>query len=920
MEDAPIWDEENAAFRYVDELYEKDEVSGVVGPTFDDMETLYTSGDFDRSLEAENLVRRGLRFSPDDPDLRDLLLDIYYQRTAAAQVRAGELLSNMEAVRLGLTGFLPDGCPLDGPVIDREICILEHALDAHRWALQGGIDDPTALSGGGYFHLLQDNLEVAVPGGDLAGYEIFQTRVPGRDLMPYTYWDPDLEQRLPVGGDPSPLFTGYQDAVLLFGLLRDTGRVASRLALLYAANGEAVAAEAVITETQALLLTQGMILLGIFPDIETDADSDSGVKTSVGAWRQALQSLTTTAQYVRSDKNPLGFDEDFLIFMQKPGGSAFTGLFDSYDLFYAYLDPVGQPLKPLGRAIDALDDAVASYEAYQSTQDNLQTQLGTISDTCKDRLLEIVGVSPDDEDGYEAAKANPLTVAPWGEVAQQLLSIENAGLAIERNRQEIDNLHRKVQIEMERQGAVSDVYITYGEKQARLTEEIGRLQAAQAATNAFSNAFNGLFADSPIKVFGQIFLGVANTACQTSHEVIKSQKEAEKERLAAREKAKIEGLNSDAQIQTWLLEMTVLVIDSQEAALLMAQDVARLKGLTNEVARLETGLEEAKEDLARRYFADPIHRMRAEGDVRRALWEFENAQHWIFFMSRALEYKWNVDFEKDYLERAWTVEEVFRARNAGELVDAYNAMDEFDSNFVYGGHSFDILSLRWDILGYLDGHSYEDPLNPGTFVDAITAFRNYLKSQSKDNGNLILQFSTAREIPGTNLFLGPTFDEYGNVVTRGRYVDKISKLLVAVVGEGASSETQLAGILTYGGTSHIRRQHVGQFDPERPDRLMDELTTYSTRFWTEDVAAQKFVSEEAQTVSLDVQVNPDLDLSCYSYTVGENEALCERSVATSNWRLLIMNPDIGGFPALDLDAVDDIEIHICHNWRDRSNY
>jgi hypothetical protein len=308
--------------------------------------------------------------------------------------------------------------------------------------------------------------------------------------------------------------------------------------------------------------------------------------------------------------------------------------------------------------------------------------------------------------------------------------------------------------------------------------------------------------------------------------------------------------------------------------------------------------------------------MRAEGDVRRAIFSFENAQRWTFFMARALEYKWNVTFQKDLYERTWTVAEVTRLRNADELYDAYLAMDAFDSNFVYGGNSFDVLSLRRHVLGLLDGGQYEDPLNPGTLVDAVTAFRNFLKLVSEPDGNLHISFSTAREFPGTSLFLGPTFDDTGTLLTRGRYLDKISKLLVSVVGTGASSETQLTGYLTYGGTSYIRRQHVGDFDPAS-DRFQNELTTYSTRFWTEDVEAQRFVSEEAQTVSIDAQVNPISDLACFSPTVGEITALRERSVATSGWGLIVLNPQVGGVPVLDVDKVDDIEIHICHNWKDR---
>jgi hypothetical protein len=126
----------------------------------------------------------------------------------------------------------------------------------------------------------------------------------------------------------------------------------------------------------------------------------------------------------------------------------------------------------------------------------------------------------------------------------------------------------------------------------------------------------------------------------------------------------------------------------------------------------------------------------------------------------------------------------------------------------------------------------------------------------------------------------------------------------------------LTGYLTYGGTSYIRRQHVGDFDPAT-DRFQNELTTYSTRFWTGDVGHQVFVSEEAQTVFINVQVNPGSDLHCGSSTVGEVTALRERSVAANGWTLMIDNPKVGGVPVLDVDKVDDIKIHICHKWKSR---
>ena len=47
---------------------------------------------------------------------------------------------------------------------------------------------------------------------------------------------------------------------------------------------------------------------------------------------------------------------------------------------------------------------------------------------------------------------------------------------------------------------------------------------------------------------------------------------------------------------------------------------------------------------------------------------FDEAQKWLYFMARALEYKWNTPFTNYfYLGRRWSTPTLFKLRNAEEL-------------------------------------------------------------------------------------------------------------------------------------------------------------------------------------------------------------------------------------------------------------
>ena len=106
--------------------------------------------------------------------------------------------------------------------------------------------------------------------------------------------------------------------------------------------------------------------------------------------------------------------------------------------------------------------------------------------------------------------------------------------------------------------------------------------------------------------------------------------------------------------------------------------------------------------MADRYFADPVHHLRYLHQTMLANLSFDEAQKWLYFMSRALEYKWNTPFMNYfYLGRRWSTGTLFKLRNADELEQFYNAMVSFNSLVQLPSDDYwDAFSVREDFLGY----------------------------------------------------------------------------------------------------------------------------------------------------------------------------------------------------------------------------
>jgi hypothetical protein len=906
-DNSPSFPKNGAAFRFKTLLFATDQGDPQkrVRAQVESIGSLFGAAERARAKEAEDRARLALAELPSSAAYQTLLLDILYDQVSAEALFLKDLLVKADLARLGPPSVA------GGLVIDDEIRWYEMALPRNRTALQF------------YADLLKDDLEhpeIAPP----LGYNLFRERVPGRALMPAMYLDTNDAPKS-VTATAAPLFNGFKDLVLLFDLLRDYGRASANLTRLRWARNQGADrdnAPTIVGEAQRFLQIQRDVLLAVFPSGLPAAGDPSGLAESIASVEQSIAELAELQQMFKGNQNPLGFEGDFLMLVQKFQGQN-ADIFDSFNSIKEWLDP-NFTSRHLGYASQRLGQARSSYATFRGFQDEIREQFEGSTVTFDFRLFEIVGASPG-EPGYDTPASNP-----GGEIWQQFQSIEAARLNIRKNETNIANVWRQVQIEVQKASDLREAYIRHGSQQATLTEYIGHINAAQASANALSQAL------SIEKLTTGLFLGVfANAAVQGAGEELKGQLEAEKERLAGLQQAEIVGIESGALVKTLLLELNALAVESQEAALLLKQEAGRLAALSREKANLERRIDERNADLASRFYADPAHRLQSQHDTLEANQAFADAQRWIFFMARALEYKWNAPFVHSFAGRTWRSETLFQLRNAEELARFYQAMVDYDGGIEgtrVKDDYFDWFSVREDFLGYRRVNDQGQPLlyaDPATGqqIGAIEAFRRQLKRLRDSQGQIRLDFSTVRQIPGGTFFRGARYLPNGQVdpAQRGLYLDKINWMKIRLPGthNPNRNRTFITGSLTYAGTSYLRNEAPGRRSVSRPDRLLDEWTPYTTRYWYFSTArtggrpaAWQFREAlSAPGVQMWLTRDPRLEGSPAQIdvlpSVQQIDAFKERSVAASNWRLILPTSDLGE-TLLDIDELDDIEIYFYH--------
>jgi hypothetical protein len=862
------------------------------------MDDFYGAAERSRSMEAERTIRNALKYAPQDPSLRNALLDVYYDRIVAE-------LAFAKARRIDATRQRILDPPTGMQVLDAEIAAFEQALGdenapgGFRYALRG------------YFELLNDPLGVDVGSFDPAaegagfGYYLLQQELPGRSLRAATYLNSGVPTPVtPAGaqpGDAPPvLYDGYKDLVLLFDMLGEYADATVELALRYLARGgqdDGQNALALVAEAQKKLYLEGSILLGLAPS--AGAAANSGLDAARGRWQQGISRLAEFRNLAESDANVLGYDEDFLMLVVTDDPDP------AYTTYDKFLEEVHNGVDGvIDLALEKFDRAVATYDSYRGNEDQLAQQFQDLNEQYDARIYEIVGTS----DPSDPAYATPLQNV-GSELQLQKLSIDIARNRVTHNAVRLQNVKRQIEIEVDRAGKelgirnmISRVILSYGNQQAALTDRIGQIEAdqilVQGATDAASQAIGGIedviesAGLSLIAGFGQAAETAINTAYQVEAQKRKTALEVQKEKKAADERAEINDLegailaaNSKAKIKAMMLEMHEIAVDSQKAALVVAQESARLASLMGEWAELERRKAQANVNLAGRYFADPIHRLRVDVDMDKADRFFRNAQEWVFFLARALEYEWNIRLSElpggghewpTASGNHYSVDSIYEARNADDLEDIVLALEDYnlEAQTIARGTRYSWFSFRDDFLN-LDG-------DVGAFRAALQALID-----ANPDGKLVFNFSTAQEIAGFPLYSPDNWN------------DKIEWVKVNIPG----ATDPITGLLSYGGTAFIRNQVPGVVDPANPDRVTGEERIYPTRYWYKNVLEDRWEFTDAQRAS--AQILPTSGSQEIPPGVTEIRDFQQRSVAATGWTLEL--------PAgVDVSQFDDIELYIKH--------
>lgn len=211
--------------------------------------------------------------------------------------------------------------------------------------------------------------------------------------------------------------------------------------------------------------------------------------------------------------------------------------------------------------------------------------------------------------------------------------------------------------------------------------------------------------------------------------------------------------------------------------------------------------------------------------------------------------------------------------------------------------------------------SYPDPTT-GVLVDGLTAFRNYLKAiapRAPSNPGLSmfkevvhLEFSTAK----------PNFD--GTFFSPGRWNEKIRWLSVQINAE-VQNLVQLSVWLEQSGLGFIRTQLPGQPDPEHPDIMKGEMTSYPTCYWyqAEDLLTHslRWYSKDTFGFVINASVVKDPDVPIESL---RKQEFHEMPPAVSKWVLEIPLVHISGVPVIDLNKVNDVEIWFMNYYKTRN--
>lgn len=911
-------------------------------------------------------LRDAIAVDPFNTELRHLLLDIYYDLAVAEMQFANKKLAELATMRLGFVSTGPF-------IIDGEITAYEGLTSL----LDGVLSK--------YKELLSESMEGVEP-SDFdpdpkvrqmpMGYYIFIRSQKNRNATPSQYVDESgSDKAVPdVGTDPDGngpalppvisrplnqvLFAGYKDYTTLLNILGRYVQYQADLARLRGMRqgpNDLSKARAAATLVMDPITRDFNTLRGMFPNEVFPAGDASGVNAAVNSVETGLADTSNVRSFLNGKSNLLGLDPDFLMLVQDTSPPA-SGPRDSYDVLR---DRLKGPNQPLSIALALMADAETRYNSFRASVDKVTQELADVEDAYKSRFREITGYDYDDSAGYKGV-AKPGVASELFTAEQTVANVKNRqlllGSLMGKLKTDTDLASEAVNYSIELKDVLLDAKDKYIQDTNSVYQELAIAQGVAAIAQVGADGAMAVVGVDPAGTFfsgggnvaTMLIATAANATAQGAAAVISVTADQRLDQAALAFDTSTEQV--DAELTVNLARQNLgalkreansyqLEVDDVVSALLQAE--ALQTALLNEAREIEEDLKSSTAAVRSKYYADPIHYLKAEAALIEADESFRTAQRWLFYTQRALEYKWNQKFAITQGSKSWDSGSIFKLRNAKELDALLTQMVNWDApranEILNSPVSTSFLSLLNDIIApnpdLLNATPTPDAgvrLDPNT-NQAVTKqefFRRKLLSYRDTNNFIRIPFNTALlEDKDGNFFRGADYFADGSI-NPGLWRDKITSIKINVITtDGTSTPQSLSASLSYGGYTYQRTRRPLRANRTRPDlgtanpQIFDiggEFTVSPFQLWTSDNFNNLFSPSDSQTTSLTAALTGSTarmpgtgeDILGNTYT---NVAFAERSVAATRW-VLNLNPD----PRLDLNKIRDIELIIRHRYSDRA--
>ena len=952
-------------FRYKRLLFSPEAGETDVTNHFQKIGDWYGQAERDAANAQIAVLRDAIAASPFNTGLRHLLLDIYYDLAVAEMQFANKKLAELATMRLGFVATGPFIIDTEIQAYEEMVAFVESVLDKYQELLSEAIEgvEPSDFD--------PDPAVKNMP----MGYYIFIRGQKTRNATPSQYVDESgTDRTVPtVGTDPDGngpqvppvvsrpdnevLFAGYKDYVTLLNILGRYVQYQADLARLRGmrqAAADLTKARAATTRMQKDIARDFITLKGMFPN-ETFLPGDaSGVNAATNSVETALADVTNVRSFLNGKSNLLGLDPHFLLLVQDTSPPV-GGPRDSFDVLKERLKGPNQPLTV---ALDLMATAEARYNTFRASVDRVTQELADVEDAHASRFREITGYDYGASPGYKGF-ANPAVTSELFTAEQTIAGLEDRRTLLlqlgGKLKEDADLADQAVQYSIQLRNEMLAASEKYRTDTNAIYLELGIVQGLAAVAGvAMDTTFEMLGADPAGAVLsgGGTLAGIAAAGGANAL----AQGAAAAEAVYADQRLDLAALAFDTATEKTDAELTVnmakqnlgslkretnahnLEVADTVSALIQAQ--AQRTALLNEVRRIEEDLQGNTAAVRSKYYADPIHYLRAEAALIEADEAFRTAQRWLFYTQRALEYKWQQRFAITQGSKSWDSGSIFKLRNARELDALLTQMVNWDlpraSEIQNSPVSATFISLLNDVLSPNPNvGNLTNTTDPGVRIDPATGqtvtqqqhFRLLLQKYRDANGFFRIPIDTVKlEDHNGNFFRGADYFADGSVAP-GLWRDKIVSVKVNLIAtDGTSVPQTFNASLTYGGNTFQRTRRPLKADRTRPNpatanpQIFDiggEFTVAPFRLWTSNNFDNLFRSEDAQTTSITgaytgatARTVTGEDVLADTF---KNVAFAERSVAATRW-ILTINPD----PRITVARIKDIELIIRHRYSDRA--